>query len=396
MRVLFHYTHKQTLGHTTRSISFVTALCRLKADVLVLQGGLVQPFVRFPSGCRVMDIPFPFDARTSFQAHAVPVSASRRAQFILKAAAEFCPDVFITEFFPFGRSSYLPELLPLLRYLRKKGTRIMASIGYPLIIDLERFSDPKFAALQKAVFAFYDNFLIHTPQELETPYIQKTIPSEPLARSYAALMKDLKARIDYTGYIFPEKIITGDSLRPNSTAPSIVVSRGGGAVYPKLMTTAIEAQRLLGGVHTVIACGPATTAAEKALFTSCLDPQDNGRVVLSDLLADLDDHLRTARVSVSLCGYNTCVQLMRYGTPSVIVPYHNTLASNPTNDQMARSRLLAERFSGIILDYDTMTPQSLSDAIKEQMSKPRPAPAPRDWFNGAETAARLVLEGRAN
>ena len=399
MRVLFHYTHKQTLGHTTRSIALATALCRQKAEVLILQGGLPQTFIRFPKGCKVLDIPFPFDTRSSFESHAAPASPGNRAYFILKAAADFCPDVFITEFFPFGRSAYMPELLPILRYLRKKGTRIIASIGYPLLIDLDRFQDPKFAALHRAVFAFYDTFLIHTPEGLETSYIRETIQSPILSSSYATIMKSLKKRIIYTGYVFPEKIITGGAQLPmvKNTAPTIVISRGGGAVYPKLITLAIDAQRLLDDkIRTIIACGPATTSKEMALFQSCLKPKDKNRVFLVGHLDDLDAHLRNCRVSVSLCGYNTSVQLMRYGTPSVIVPYQNSLSKTSTNDQVARARLLQERFLSIILNYDTMTAQSLADAIKEQMSSPRPAPAPKNWFNGADIAARFIVKGTAN
>ncbi len=399
MRVLFHYTHKETLGHTTRSIALATALCRHRAEVLILQGGVPQPFIRFPKNCGVMDIPLPFDTRASFQSHAVPVSAAKRAQFILKATADFCPDVLITEFFPFGRLAYMPELLPTLRYLRKKGTRIIASIGYPLLIDLDRLADPKFAALHRALFACFDIFLIHTPEGLETSYIQETIQSPLLSRSYAAIMKDLKKRIIYTGYVFPEKMITGGTRLPmgKNTASTIVISRGGGAVYPKLITLAIKAQRLLDDkIRTIIACGPATTSAEMAMFQSCLKPKDNARVFLADHLANLDDHLRNCRVSVSLCGYNTSVQLMRYGTPSVIVPYQNRLSKTSTNDQVARARLLQKRFSSIVLDYDAMTAQSLTNAIKEQMSSPRPAPAPGGWFNGADVAARFIVRGTAS
>lgn len=394
MRILFHYTHKQTLGHTTRSIALAAALCRLKADVLILQGGIPQPFIRFPKYSRVMDIPLPFDTRTSFQSHAVPVSAAKRAQFILKAAADFCPDVLITEFFPFGRLAYTPELLPVLRYLRKKGTRIIASIGYPLLIDLDRLQEPKFAALHRVLFAFFDTFLIHTPKELENPYFQQTIQSPSLSRLYAATMRDLKKKIIYTGYVLPEKMITGGTRLPitKNTANTVVISRGGGAVYPKLITLAIEAQRHLDKkIRTIIACGPETSSAEMALFRSCLKPQDKARIVLAGHLANLDDHLRTCRVSVSLCGYNTSAQLIRYQTPSVIVPYQNSLSQASTNDQVARARLLKERFSSIILDYGAMTAQSLANAIKEQMSLPRPAPAPDDWFNGADAAARFIF-----
>lgn len=400
MRVLLHYTHKQTLGHTTRSIALATALCRRGAELLILQGGVPQPFVRFPESCRVLDIPFPFDTRTSFQSRAVPVSARKRAYFILKTAADFNPDVFITEFFPFGRLAYMPELLSTLRYLRKKGTRIMASIGYPLLIDIDRLEDQKFAAFHRAVFAFFDTFLIHTPHELETSYIQETIQSPILSRLYAIIMTDLKKRIVYTGYVFPEKMIIGGTRLPvtkNAGSNTIVISRGGGAVYPKLITLAIEAQRHLDDkIHTIIACGPATSSKEMTLFQSCLKPQDKGRVFLADHLSNLDDHLRNCRVSVSLCGYNTSVQLMRYGTPAVIVPYKNNHNKMPTNDQIARGRLLQEKFSSIVLDYDTMTPQTLADVIKEQMTRPRPVPAPAGWFNGADVAARLVVQDISN
>jgi predicted glycosyltransferase len=390
MRVLFHYTHKQTLGHTTRSIAVTAALARRGAEVLILQGGLPQPFVKFPQGCRVVDIPFPFDTKGSFQIHAVPVSAQPRAEFILKTAEEFKPDVFITEFFPFGRLAYMPELLPTLRHLRKKGVRIMASIGYPLLIDLDRLDDKNFAALHRAVFAFFDTFLIHTPKELETPYIQQTIGSPALAKTYASVMKDLKDRIVYTGYVFPEQMMTGGTQLPDG-GDSIVVSRGGGAVYPKIITLAIEAQRQLDkNVRTIIACGPATSPKEKATFQSCLKPEDKERVFIADHLDDLDDRLRDCRVSVSLCGYNTSVQMMRYGTPSVLIPYQNK-NSNTTNDQIARARLLHDKFASTILDHDTMTAKTLADAIKEQMSLTRPKPAPASWFNGADASARLVV-----
>lgn len=394
MRVLFHYTHKQSLGHTTRSISFAKALSARAADVLILQGGLPQPFIRFPQACKVLDIPLAFDSRRSFRSHQAPVSSNQRARFILKAASDFKPDVLITEFFPFGRLNYMPELLPTLRYLKKRNTCIMASIGYPILADLDRFENQHFAALNWILFAFFDKFLIHTPPALETRYIQKATRPAALSRTYAAIMKKLREKICYTGYIFPEKVITGGASSPTiKTGNNIVVSRGGGAVYPKLITAAIEAQRYLDNkISTIIACGPSTSSKEMALFQSRLKPKDKERVFLVNHLDNLDDVLRSCRVSVSLCGYNTSVQLMKYGTPSVIVPYQNTLAATPLNDQIARAKLLQEKFSSIVLDSQTLTGKSLAKAIKKQMNRPRPAPAPADWFNGADVAAQTVFQ----
>lgn len=354
---------------------------------------MTQPFIRFPKECKVADIPFPFDGRASFQSHPTSISVKKRAHFILKTAADFKPDVFITEFFPFGRLDYIPELLPTLRYLHKKGVRIIASIGYPLLVNLDRFKDQRFATLRRALFAFFDTFFIHTPPKLETPYIEKSIKPKTLSRSYTDIMKTLEKRIVYTGYIFPDDIITGGTQLPTiKESNAIIVSRGGGAVYPELIISAIEAQRYLeGNTCTIIACGPTTSSEEMAIFQSRLKPQDKGRVFLVNHLDNLNDHLRTCRVSVSLCGYNTSAQLMRYGTPSVIIPYKNTTATMSNNDQIGRAKLLQEKFSSIILDHDTLTGQSLAEAIKEQITRPRPAPAPADWFNGADVAAQAVV-----
>ncbi len=145
-------------------------------------------------------------------------------------------------------------------------------------------------------------------------------------------MKGLKKKIIYTGYVFPEKMITGGThiARGKKRRASIVISRGGGAVYPKLITLAIEAQRLLDEkTRTIITCGPATTRLKK---WPCSNPVLNLKTkpafFWQIIWMNLDDHLRTCRVSVSLCGYNTSVQLMRYGTPSVIVPYQNSSSQN--------------------------------------------------------------------
>jgi len=106
-------------------------------------------------------------------------------------------------FFPFGRLAYMPELLPTLRYLRKKNTRIMASIGYPLLLELERLKENNLP-LASLLICFFDNFLIHTPTELENPYIQNTIHRNAFT-SLRRHHERSKKRIIYTGYVYPEK-----------------------------------------------------------------------------------------------------------------------------------------------------------------------------------------------
>ena len=69
-KILIHYTHKGTLGHTTRIQSLCHELVRqygARVKIHVLQGGLPQPFIRFPRQVRLIPIPAPFDSRASFR-----------------------------------------------------------------------------------------------------------------------------------------------------------------------------------------------------------------------------------------------------------------------------------------------------------------------------------------
>ncbi len=400
-RILIHYTHKETLGHTTRTAALVSAITRNyagKAEVLVLQGGVHQPYVQHSDLARIVDIPYPFDTRDSFRAPSANRQTAARAAFVLDTAQTFKPDVFITEFFPFGRSAYTAELLPVLGYLRRSKARIMASIGYPFIIDLIHLHEPAFANVFNTLLRLYDTFLIHTPNELETPYFLNSMGAPDLQELYKKTLRTIRTRTVYTGYIVPEKILKPAATPLSATLPSakntIIVSRGGGAVYPKLIIHAIRAQKLLGkDFRTIIACGPSTTAKEKLLFQTCLNKERPRQLLLADHLPDLDDHLATCQVSVSLTGYNTSVQLMRHGTPSVLVPYQNFRSSMPTNDQLARACLLQEHFGSLRLEHDTLTPKSLTEAIRQRAAMPRPKPGPKAWFSGAAASARIIVEG---
>ena len=398
MRILIHFTHKQTFGHTTRSFSLARALAHRGADVLILQGGVPQPFIASPTNCTLVDIPHPFDSRKSFQGQTKPFSSEIRSDFIFNTTQEFNPDVFISEFFPFGRLDYTPELLSTLRYLHKKKKRIIASIGYPLISDLDKFQEPKFAAFKHALFNFFDLFLIHTPSELETPYFEQTLQSSKLAQIYREIIHRLEDRIRYTGYIFPDKLVTGgEKISVGSSRNFIITSRGGGSVFAKIILAAMKAAKYLDKSYlSLIAYGPATPLKERQCFHAMFDSLNTKNIHLTNYFNNLHDILQSCRLSISLSGYNTSIQLMRYGTPSILIPYYSKHLGNLTNDQIARAKLLQNKFSSVVLDCHTLTTHTLVQAIQRQLDLPPPKPAPTTWFSGAETAAKIILQDRAN
>ena len=208
-KILIHYTHKGTLGHSTRIQSLCHELVATygpRIKIHVFQGGLPQPCIQFPQQARLIPIPAPFDSRASFTIkHQIPQHTHGRSHFVLQMARRIQPDIFLTEFFPFGRQDYTPELLPALHYLRPTGCRIYASIGYPCSVDLIDGQNKSLATTRTRIIALYDKLLIHTPKGLENVYFQKTLPTPTLQQRYQDFFNALTGKTVYTGYIVPSR-----------------------------------------------------------------------------------------------------------------------------------------------------------------------------------------------
>ncbi len=397
--ILIYYSHKETLGHTTRVAAIAGALAKdhdRSINLHILQGGAPQPYIRFPGPARVIDLPHPFDTRASFKGIREMRYVAERARCILENTRRILPDIFVTEFFPFGRLNYMPELMPTLQYLRRRNVSIYASIGYPLLINLVNLKEAKFRDMLGRLISLYDKVLIHTPPGLEEPYVAKTITSPELRQLYRQFFDTIKNKIVHTGYVMPGAILKNTRPLPPAAAPcqhTVIVSRGGGAVYPKVILNAIRAQAILGDAYRfIIACGPATSPEEQKLFDLYLKQHGTDHVVLSDHIPDFGELLATCDVSISLGGYNTTVQLMRAGTRAIIIPHHIKNAPVATTDQLARARLMAKHFKSIIIPYEDLTPARLARAVTRQCQASRPAPAPAAWFCGAMTSANILMK----
>ncbi len=399
-KILIHYTHKETLGHTTRVIAICRALAaryRGKIALHLLQGGTPQDYIKFPRAAQVIHIPYPFDTRASFNGISGPRHTAARARFILDQARRLSPDIFITEFFPFGRLNYTSELLPTLQYLSGTNTRIYASIGYPYLLNLISLREKKFNAMLDQLIGFYNKILIHTPPGLENAYFEKSIASPELKKQYRRFFAGIKQKTVYTGYILPRAVfkdpLAVPALLQRHPGYTVVVSRGGGAVYPKVILNAIQAQAILGCRYRfIIACGPATSAEEQKLFGLYHKKYNTGHVLLFNHIPHLEKLIKTCDVSVSLGGYNTCVQLMQTGTRAIIIPHQHKHAQEATTDQQARSQLMKRHFQSTVIPYADLTPAILAHAIKQKCQMPRPPQAPAAWFDGDTLTTDILMQ----
>jgi predicted glycosyltransferase len=107
-------------------------------------------------------------------------------------------------------------------------------------------------------------------------------------------------------------------------------------------------------------------------------------VRLRRFVADLTAELTTAAASVSQCGYNTALDLVRAGVPALVVPY-----SEGREDEQTRRARRLERLGAVrVLAPERLDAQTFAREVGELLDfRPR---APELDVDGARASARLL------
>ena len=106
-------------------------------------------------------------------------------------------------------------------------------------------------------------------------------------------------------------------------------------------------------------------------------------------VADLGAELREAGISVSQCGYNTALEVVRSGAPALVVPF----AADGEDEQTRRAERLASLGAIRTLDPQRLDGAALAAAI-DDLDGFRPAAAGLD-LDGAETSAEILARALA-
>src|SRR5262249_26687005 len=159
------------------------------------------------------------------------------------------------------------------------------------------------------------------------------------------------------------------------------------------LRTAVQAYDLIAersNLEMKVIGGPFIPAASWQM----LQEMAQGRQGLSlhKFVTDLPGELRHASASVSQCGYNTAMDIVRSRVPALVVPF----ANEEEDEQMNRARRL-ERLGAVrMLDPERLNPQSLAAEIGALL-KFQPRPIHVD-MNGPENTIgfldRLLLPRR--
>ncbi len=380
MNILFYCQYVWGMGHLVRSLEFARALSA--HDVTLVAGGQdvdvdlprhVQ-FVKLP----VLYMDEKFTALIAGDpAKSVTEIQQARKDILYELFAEKQPDIFIVELYPFGRSIFGFELDPVLADIRAGTFGAVRTVCSLRDILVEK-KDP--AAYEERVIQklnrYFNALLVHADERLLRL-------DETFSR-----VNDIAIPVVYTGYITQQTDpAAGRSLR-HSLAMSgdqklVVASAGGGRSGYRLIKCVIEACELLSNRLPLRLEAFAGPFMEKEEFGK-LSVRSSTDIRIRRYTRRFLDYLNAADLSVSLAGYNTCMNLLVTQVPALVYPYARQ------QEQPMRVKKIKSFLPMRILTEEDLRADRLSDQISRMLHQKRTQKSLSIDFNGAANAANFL------
>ena len=359
MRVMFVVTHLLGTGHLSRVSTLAQAFHAAGHPTLIVSGGRPAKHLE-PSGVGFAQLPPLQSDGVNFTrlladdgSLASNAYLSVRKQLLLAEYDAFSPDILITELFPFGRRNLRDEFTALLAH-KSDQTLALCSVRDILAPP----SKPEKALFAKELIkAHYKAVLVHGDQAVT-----------PLSESWP-VDDDLEPFLRYTGFVAKNEVPAAN-LRSG-----ILVSTGGGNVGEKVFETCIDAARALSDIEWTLLVGGSDQRREAFAKVA---PRN---VSVEPLRNDFRELLAGSVASVSLAGYNTALDLLQSGTPSVLIPFDD----GDEVEQTIRARALSKLAAFTMLKQSDLNSGTLVKAINEVITHgPRP-PMTRNMSGATRT-----------
>ena len=379
-RILFYCQPVLGIGHYIRSRAIVRALSAF--DVCFVNGGEIVAGLEMPACVEVINLPaLKSDAdfqtlRTSEHLDSLDEIKAQRKQQLAEIYDRFRPDAVIIELFPFGRRKFDFELLPLLEKIRTSSTtKIVCSLRDILVSkrNQAQFETEACALMNR----YFDLLLIHSDPNFQ--HLEETFPR----------VNDIKCEVCYTGFVAQalEPNSRPATLRDPASPREIVVSIGGGRVGKELIDCALAAANLLAQnflYRMHIVTGPHFPDEDFLRLQTRIAASPN--FSLERFTPIFPAYLRCADLSISMAGYNTCMDILSAGVRAIVFPF----TGNNNQEQTMRAEKLEK--AGAMKIIHNLEAENLASLITQSLS----APAPNLNFNfnmhGAEATAKIISE----
>ncbi len=372
MQVLILVTHLLGTGHLSRALNLARAFVAHGHTVDVVSGGMPAPHLN-TDGITLHQLPAVRSDGTNFStlltAHdtaADQAYLTKRQRNIEGIFNTLQPDFLITELYPFGRRVLSSEFLNLLS-TAKANTKRCAIFSSIRDILAPPSKPSKATKADQIIAQYYDGVFVHSDPT-----------TTPLDQSWP-VSKTLAKKLHYTGYVAPTIAGPHPDLEGQN---EIIVSAGGGSVGKAIFECAIEAASLDTSQNWRILVGGSNSANE---IKRLKKRARSNNLTIESTRPDFRQMLHHAACSVSMCGYNTALDLMQTGTASVFIPFDE----GGEVEQTLRAKSLAKHPGFSVLTANVLTPQSLIESIHASRSVKGAEIAGLE-FDGANETVRIA------
>lgn len=379
MKVLHYCQHVLGVGHFFRSLEIARALDGHEVVMVTggpeIEAGLPEHMRRIRLPGLKMDAGFT-EISVEDEGRTLDEIKALRRSLLLEIFDEESPDCFLIELYPFGRKAFRFELGPVLEGIRAgllPPCPVICSLR-DILVEKENQAEYE-ARVVGQLNSFFSALLVHADPALVG-----------LDQTFSSLDK-LHVPVIHTGFVAPKPSPeAGLRLRRELGLADkdrlIVASAGGGKVGAPLLRAVAEAFSLMNELENArlhIYTGPFMDDSDY----ESLSAQESGRLRVHRFSPHFVDLLSAADLSISMAGYNTCMNVVSAGVRALVWPF----------GQNREQRLRAERLASLgalkVLDDGDLAAPVLAGHIYRALESPRPAPGLIDMDGARNTAAWL-------
>lgn len=346
MNIAFYCQHILGIGHLKRSLNICKNLVQAGHKIDLILGG--APIEVNEKGVNIVQLPglymdenfaglMPCDTSLSLEE-----TKLKRKEMLYDFFLQAKPDVFITELYPLGRKAFRFELDPVLKGMKSGELHpaLCCSSVRDILVEKkdgrEKFEQRAVDTLNK----YFNILLIHSDEKLIK-----------LSETFAAYGQ-IQIPISYTGFIAPE--IPAFAKSSKNESPVVITSIGGGNVGSELLQSVCKTAKLNPNIQFKIFAG----RYSKPEFIAELKNGASENVQVLAFSDNFQEEICKADLSISMAGYNTCMNLLRAGTPALLLPFKQN------REQELRVNKLSSIAPLTIISDNDLVPENLSNKIR--------------------------------
>ena len=375
VRVLCHAQHFKGIGHFVRMHAIAEGMGEAH-EVYLVDGG--RPVPRRPGPIELIPLPrlVRVEGRVVGLETRMPVASlvEQRTRELTEAVERIRPDVILVDIYPFSKWELDEEVTRMIGVARRLNARVRVVTSLRDIVPMSLHEVARPGLYDDGVLsrlASFDAILAHGD------------PTFARIEDYFDRAADVPLPVHYTGFVVGS---SGPPVRIPEPGSYAVLSCGGNTASLAFLLSSIEAFRrlrargALGAMSLCVFPSPDATAADVAALSAATS---GGPFRLCEFSPDFDAWLAGSALSISRCGYNTAVQLLRARVRSVLAPIPSV------TDQPPRARRLAKLGLATVVEGAAPPVEAIATAIEEAMVRP---PVEHALDLDGVAATRRILE----